>query len=342
MRYFRIGKAILTLALGAMPLSSWAADIDLRGRTVTLLVAFEAGGPYDLYGRLLARHLSAHLPGNPAVVVQNLAGAGGLNGINQLYNVAPKDGTTIGIVSQTVAIGQALGVTPGIKYDVTKLAWIARMTSNVETQHSYTRSGFTSFDVAREREVIVAGTGPTSSSFIFPKLLNETIGTRFKVVTGYPGPQSAQLAMQRGEVAAIVKPWSSIKATDAEALRKGEITLIMQYTRERHRELPDVPAVVDVAQSPSQRELFGLFAAGSALGTSVAAPPGLDSAVIEMWRKALAETLASSELRKDAAQSSIDIDPLSGSDVEKVVRETFVISPQVLERARAFAQSSLK
>jgi tripartite-type tricarboxylate transporter receptor subunit TctC len=327
---------------GACATSASAAEIDLRGRTVTVLVAFEAGGPYDLYGRLLARHLSAHLPGNPSIVVQNLAGAGGLNGINQLYNVAPKDGTTVGIVSQTVALGQALGVTPGIKYDVKGLTWLGRINSNVEMQHSYTKSGFTSFDVARQREVIVAGTGPTSSSFIFPKLLNETIGTKFKVVTGYPGPQSAQLAMQRGEVAAIVKPWSSIKATEAEALRTGEISLIMQYTRERHRELPNVPAVVDVAQTAEQRELLGLFAAGSALGTSIAAPPGLEPAMADMWRKALAETLASQELRKDAAQAGMDIDPLNGEAVTKLVGDTFLISPQTLERARSFAQAMLK
>lgn len=338
----RIRISILAVIPFALTAATQAANIDFHGRTITIAVAFEAGGPYDLYARLIARHLGEHLPGNPNVLVQNMAGAGGLTGINFLYNGAPKDGTTIGVVSQTVAIGQALGVTPGIKYDVRKIAWLGRITSNVETQHSYTRFGFTDFNMAREREVIVAGTGPTSSSFIFPKLLNETIGTRFKVVTGYPGPQSAQLAMQRGEVAAIVKPWSSIKATELESIRNGDISLIMQYTRQRHPELPDVPAVVDVAQTPEQRELFGLFASGSALGTSVAAPPDLDPAIVDLWRKALAETLASQQLTQDAGQANMDIDALSGNDLTEIVDHTFDISPQTLEHARRFAESISK
>ena len=329
------------LAAAVLLASAGAAGADeaptLKGRTVTVLIAFEAGGPYDLYGRLLARHLSAHLPGAPAVVAQNLAGAGGMVGANYLFNASPRDGTTIGVLSQTLAIGQALGVTPGVKYDVHKLAWLGRLTSNVELQHSLARFGFTRFDMARERETIVAGTGPTSSSVVFPRLLNETIGTKFKVVTGYPGPQSAELALERGEVAAIVKPWSSLKATQAARLKSGEIVPIMQYTRERHRELPDTPAVVEAARDPEEGELFGLFASGGALGTSVSAPPGLDAAMVGMWRAAVAETLASPELRADAAAANIDLDPLGGAETAKIAAATFDVSAGALARAKAFA-----
>src|SRR3954468_7410810 len=156
---------------------------DFKGKTVTVIASFEAGGPYDFYSRLVARFLGAHLPGNPNVTVQNMPGAGGLRGANYLYNVAAHDGTVLGVVSQTVAVGQVLGTTPGIQYDARKYSWIGRINSNVEVQHTWHASGIRSIEDAKKREVVVAGTGPTSSSVVMPRLMNELIGTKFKVVT---------------------------------------------------------------------------------------------------------------------------------------------------------------
>src|SRR4051794_740989 len=233
--------------------------IDFRGRTVTVIASFEAGGPYDFYSRLIARHLGGHLPGSPNVVVQNMPGAGGLRGANYLYNVAARDGTLLGVVSQTIAVGQVLGTTPGIQYDARRFTWIGRINSNVEVHHTWHASGIRSIEDAKKREVILAGTGPTSSSVVMPRLMNELIGTRFKVVTGFQGPTSAQLAFERGEVEGIVKPWSSIKTSTPEWLRDKKIHLIVQHTRVRHPELPDVPTIVDLGQDAEQRQIFGLF-----------------------------------------------------------------------------------
>jgi tripartite-type tricarboxylate transporter receptor subunit TctC len=252
---------VTSLALVLLPFGGNARAQDgaeFRGKTITIVASFEAGGPYDFYSRLFARHLAAHLPGAPAVVVQNMPGAGGLRGANYLYNVAARDGTVLGVVSQTVAVGQVLGTTPGIQYDARKYSWIGRINSNVEVQHTWHASGVRSIEDARRREVVLAGTGPTSSSVVMPRLMNELIGTRFKVVTGFAGPTSAQLALERGEVEGIVKPWSSIKVGSADWLREGKINLIVQYTRERHRELPQVPSIVDLGQDETQRQIFAL------------------------------------------------------------------------------------
>ena len=162
-------------------------------------------------------------------------------------------------VSQTVAVGQVLGTTPGIQYDARKYSWIGRINSNVEVQHTWRSSGIRSIEDAKRREVVLAGTGPTSSSVVMPRLMNELIGTRFKVVTGFAGPTSAQLALERGEVEGIVKPWSSIKVGSADWLRDGKINLIVQYTRERHRELPQVPAIVDLGQDPAEAPHGGIL-----------------------------------------------------------------------------------
>ncbi len=332
-------RAAVALALcGLVPAAAAVEGPDFKGKTMTIIASFEAGGPYDFYSRLIARSIGVHLPGNPSVVVQNMPGAGGLRGANYLYNVAARDGTVMGVVSQTVAVGQVLAATPGIQYDARKFTWIGRINSNVEVEHSWHQSGVRSIEDAKKREVMVAGTGPTSSSVVFPRLMNELIGTKFKVVTGFAGPTSAQLALERGEVEAIVKPWSSIKTSTPAWLREKNIHLIVQYTRQRHPELPDVPAVVDLAQDDDQRQIFALFAGGSPLGTALVAPPGLSDAVTSVLRQAFDAAMRDPALLDEVHRSAVDIDPLPGDALAKVVESTFVIRPDVLERARRLSQ----
>jgi len=322
----------VVLALGYEPRAQ--AQDEFRGKTVTVVASFEAGGPYDFYSRLIARHLGAHLPGHPAVVVQNMPGAGGLRGANYLYNVAARDGTVLGVVSQTVAVGQVLGTTPGIQYDARKYSWVGRINANVEVLHTWHASGVRSIEDARRREVILAGTGPTSSSVVMPRLMNELIGTRFKVVTGFAGPTSAQLALERGEVEGIVKPWSSIKVGSADWLREGKINLVVQYTRARHRELPQVPAIVDLGQDETQKQIFALYAGGAALGTALLAPPGVSEPTLALLRRAFDAAMRDPALIDEVGKSGVDIDALSGAELAKVVEATFAIAPDVLERAR--------
>src|SRR5215470_14992912 len=327
--------ALILLALVALTAGGNArAQDEFRGKTITIVASFEAGGPYDFYSRLIARHLGGHLPGSPAVVVQNMPGAGGLRGANYLYNVAARDGTALGVVSQTVAVGQVLGTTPGIQYDARKYSWVGRINSNVEVQHTWHASGIRSIEDAKRREVVLAGTGPTSSSVVMPRLMNELIGTRFKVVTGFAGPTSAQLALERGEVEGIVKPWSSIKVGSADWLRDGKINLIVQYTRERHRELPQVPPIVDLGRDETQRQIFALYAGGAALGTALLAPPGLPERTLTLLRQGFAQAMRDPALIEEVGKSGVDIDPLSGAELEQVVDATFRIAPDVLERAR--------
>jgi tripartite-type tricarboxylate transporter receptor subunit TctC len=338
----RVARALATavmLALGCEARAQESAKdgVEFRGKTLAVVASFEAGGPYDFYSRLIARHLGAHLPGQPAVVVQNMPGAGGLRGANYLYNVAARDGTVLGVVSQTVAVGQVLGTTPGIQYDARKYSWIGRINANVEVLHTWHASGVRSIEDTKRREVVVAGTGPTSSSVVMPRLMNELIGTRFRVVTGFAGPTSAQLALERGEVEGIVKPWSSIKVGSADWLQERKINLIVQYTRERHRELPQVPAIVDLGQDGTQKQIFALYAGGAALGTALLAPPGLPERTLALLRRAFDAAMRDPALIEEVGKSGVDIDPLPGAELGNVVEATFRIAPDVLERARAFA-----
>lgn len=326
--------AIGVVALTACMSPSSAQPADFSGKTVTIIASFEAGGPYDFYARLVARHIGAHLPGKPQVIVQNMPGAGGLRGANYLYNVAAKDGTVMGVVSQTVAVGQVLGTTPGIQYDAPKYTWIGRMNANVEVDHAWHASGVKTIQDVMARETIAAGTGPTSSSVVMRRLMNELVGTRYKVVTGFRGPTSAQLAFERGEVDAIVKPWSSIKSGSAEWLREGKIHLLVQFTQARHRELKHVPAIVDLAKDAEQRQILALFAGGSPLGTALTAPPGVPDTAAAALRRAFDATMRDPALLAEVAKARVDIEPLPGEALQKVVAGTFTVAPAVLARAR--------
>jgi tripartite-type tricarboxylate transporter receptor subunit TctC len=329
----RIAIGLVALAACVSPAASQPGP-DFSGKTVTIIASFEAGGPYDFYARLVARHLGVHLPGKPQVIVQNMPGAGGLRGANYLYNVAAKDGTVMGVVSQTVAVGQVLGTTPGIQYDAPKYTWIGRMNANVEVDHAWHASGVKTIQDVMTRETVAAGTGPTSSSVVMRRLMNELIGTRYKVVTGFRGPTSAQLAFERGEVDAIVKPWSSIKSGTAEWLRDGKIHLLVQFTLTRHRELPQVPAIVDLAKDGEQRQILALFAGGSPLGTALLAPPGVPGAAAAALRRAFDAAMRDPALLAEVAKARVDIEPLPGEALQKVVAGTFEVAPAVLTRAR--------
>jgi tripartite-type tricarboxylate transporter receptor subunit TctC len=324
--------------LGGMSSAQAEPAADFAGKTLTIIASFEAGGPYDFYARMIARHIGAHLPGTPNVIVQNMPGAGGLRGANYLYNVAAKDGTVMGVVSQTVAVGQVLGTTPGIQYDANKYTWIGRMNANVEVDHAWHASGVRSIDDVMKREVIAAGTGPTSSSVVMRRLMNELVGTKYKLVTGFQGPTSAQLAFERGEVDAIVKPWSSIKSGTPEWLRDKKIFLLVQFTRERHRELQDVPAIVDLARNDEQRQILALFAGGAPLGTALLAPPGVPEAVATALRHGFDVAMRDPALLDDVKKARVDIEPLSGERLQEVVADTFDIPQDVLARAQALSR----
>ena len=315
---------------------------DFSGKTITIIASFEAGGPYDFYARLIGRHIGARLPGKPNVIVQNMPGAGGLRGANYIYNVAPKDGTAMGVMSQTVAVGEVLNTTPGIQYEARKYTWIGRMNANVEVDHAWHASGVRSIQDVMNRETIAAGTGPTSSSVVMRRLMNELVGTKYKVVTGFQGPTSAQLAFERGEVDAIVKPWASIKSGTADWLRDKKIFLLVQFTRERHRELKEVPAIVDLARDGEQRAILSLFAGGAPLGTALVAPPGLPQPVATALRRGFDAAMRDPALLAEVAKARVDVEPLSGEKLQTVVADTFAIEPAVLARAQALSRQVSK
>ncbi len=310
---------------------------DFKGKTITIISGFAPGGDYDLYARLVAAHMGRYLKGNPAIVVRNMTGAGGMIGANYLYEVAPHDGSVLGIVPQTVGIAQTVGK-PNVKYDVTKFNWIGRINSNVEVQQVWRTSAVKTIGDARTYEVTVAGTGPDSSSVVFPTLLNRMFGMKFKVVPGYEGVNMATLALERGEVESATRPWALTKSVHPEWMKEKLVNTIVQYAVQRHHELPDVPAVVDLAENDVQRLILSLYASGRDIGRSIVAPPGVPQAIIEGERVAFDATLHDPDFVRDINNSQLATDFLSGADLQEVARKVVNISPEIVIAARAYSE----
>lgn len=309
---------------------------DFKGKTINVVIGFEPGGSYDIYGRLFARFFGAHLPGQPTIVVQNMPGAGGLGAANYLYNVAPRDGTAVGVISQTAGIGQVLD-TPGIRYDVRKFAWIGRLVANAQVLHTWYTSKTRTMADALVNEVVVAGTGPTSSSVVFPHIMNDLLGTKFKVVPGYNGPTSATLAMERGEVEGVVRPWSELKAMNSDWLRDKKINLLVQFALTPNAEIRDVPAVVDLGHDDQQRQLLALFASGNDVGNAIVAPPGLTGPVAAALRKAFDDVMNDPAFLAAAHVAKLDLDPLPGDKLQKLNENTLEVPDKVIEQAKKYS-----
>ena len=255
-----------------------AQDGDFSGKTVTIHIGNTAGGTYDLMGRLVARHLGRHLPGHPTVIADNMPGAGTLRAANYIANVAPKNGTAIGIVSETLAVEQALK-NAAVQYDAAKLTWIGRVAASNAVHIQWHTSKVQSIEDARKFEGTIAGTGPGNVAEIVPNLLNAVIGTKFKIVRGYPAANESMLAMERGEVEGAAVNWATVKTAKAQWLREKKVKVILQDLTERGPELQDVPALGELGETPEARQLIGLYANTGPIGRAFFAPPAVPDAI---------------------------------------------------------------
>src|SRR5262245_40576344 len=289
-----VAPLILAAFLALPALGPAAAQESFAGRTVSIAVGFGPGGGYDLYARVLARHLGRHLPGQPTVVVANMPGAASIRAANHIANVAPKDGTALGMVAQSIAEEQLLG-TAGVSYDVTKLGWIGRIAANIEVAYVWHAAPVKVLDDLRTTEATFAGTGPSSS--IYPRLLNAIAGMKLKVVAGYNTTSAAHLAMERREVDGATSSLNTLKTTQRDWLDNGLVRILVAYATRRSAELTQVPAVVELANTPEDRDVLAFYANSSAVGRAVIAPPGMPAERVAMLRSAFDATMKDSEFQ---------------------------------------------
>jgi len=334
--YRLIGAALLVAAAAIAsfsPANAQSVEQFYKGKTINLYIGYAPGGGYDFFGRLVARHLGRHIPGQPTVVPQNMPGAGSLRAANFVYNVAPKDGTALGIVTQTVALEDAFG-TPGVQYKATAFNWIGRATSNVDMMLMWHTSKVKTFEDATKIETPVAGTGPGSPAEFMPKVFNNVLGAKFKVITGYPGSNEGMLAMEKGEVEGATTSWNTVKTSKQEWLQTKQINLLVQYTPYRHKELPNVPNMVELGKTDEQKQILGLYASGAVIGRSIFTSPGVPADRVKALRDAFTAMTKDPVFLAEVEQTKAEFDPMSGDELQKTIEEATKISPDVREKAR--------
>lgn len=305
------------------------------GKVFEIVVSEAVGGGSDTMARLVSRHIGRHLPGQPSVLVRNMPGAGGLAGANYLYNVAPKDGSTIGMVEQSIQSQQLFRV-KGLMADVTKFNWLGRTMSNNAVLFAWHTAPVKTIEDAYTRELAVSASG--QSSLMRWTALKRITGVKFKLIIGHQGTAEASLAMERGEVDALSAPWVVVRSSKAEWLRDGKINLLLQTGLDHASGLETVPRLVDLAKTDEQRAVLELLSKPERIGRSLAAPPGLSAQRVALLRKALAETFADPEFLTDAANLHAELDPLGGEALQAIIREGMSYSPDVVARAETFVQ----
>jgi len=330
-----VGAALgAAFALGALGAVAGSAEPFFKGRVINLYVGAAPGGTYDYYSRLVARFMAKHIPGDPTIVTQSMPGAGSLHAANFLYAVAPRDGTALGMITQNAAVEEVLR-SPGVAYKAAEFNWIGRVSGLLEIHFTWKTAAAKTIQDAMEHQVLVAATGPGSPSEGYPKLLNVLAGTKFRVISGYPGSIQGMLAMERGEVDGALTSWHTLNRTRSDWLKNRDINLVVQYAMERHPDLPDVPTMLDVAGTPEARQVFTFYLGNALIGRSIMAPPGIPADRVMALRRAFDAMLGDPDFRAEIEKSQAEFDPAPGERVQKFIRDTASVSPEIADRARA-------
>jgi len=333
---FEFKSWVFALALLVVPVAAQAqtAAEFYRGKTVNVYIGVGVGGEYDIQARLVARHIGKHIPGNPTVVPQNMTGAGGLRMINYLYNVAPKDGLSIGMIANAFPAMQAAGIA-GVQFDAAKMQWLGSIAPGVETMAVWSATGVKTIEDARHREVVAGASARGAITFFYPQMMNELLGTKFKIVTGYTGGNQINLAMERGEVEARNNTWSSWKATKADWLKEKKITVIAQ-AGPRARDL-DAPSVEAAARTPEERQLIELLVSGTQFGRPFATNEAPANRVAAL-RMAFADTMQDPEFRSEAQALGFDVDPVLGQKMQGIVEKVLSTPKDVAAKAKGLLE----
>ena len=323
----------LLLATAAVGRADPVADF-YRGRTVEVYVGYSTGGGYDIYARMLARHMGRFIPGNPTLVPKNMEGAGSLRLANWLANAAPRDGSVFGTIGRGTSFDPVLGQ-PGAQFTASDFSWLGSMNQEVSICASWLDSGVATFDDLKSKGLLVGAVSNNDDTGQFARVINAVLGTKMKIVAGYPGGNDVVLAMERGEVKGRCGwSWSSVLAARPSWVQDRKINILVQLALAKHPDLPEVPLVTDLAQSPEQRQILRMIFARQVMGRPFLAPPGVPAERVAALRKAVLDTMADKDFLADAERTRIDIAPSPGERVQQLVEQLYAMPKTAVERAK--------
>ena len=330
-----IAAASVAAAIGlGSPASAQTPEQFYKGKTIDFVIGYPPGGSNDVYGRLIAHYMIKHIPGNPNVVPKNQPGAGSFLAVNQIANVAPKDGTVIGIGAPTIALDEKLG-SPGVRFKTAELNWIGRVNSLINMVFTRKDAKVQSYEDALKYEVKLAGTGAGSTVSIYPTVMNHVFGTKFKLVMGYRGSNEAMLAVERGEVDGHSTSWTALKVAHPDWIRDKKVTVFVQFAVKPHPEMPDVPTVVSLARNDEERQVLTAIVSAAEVGTAFFTTPGAPADRVEALRRAFDATMKDPEFLADAEKTKLTVGAMTGEELQKLVGHVSNLSPALLAKVRA-------
>jgi len=312
--------ALLAIGVAGRPAHAQSVAEFYAGKTITIFVGYAAGGGYDFYARVFGRHLGRYIPGNPNVVIQSMPGAGTLRAANHLYNVAPRDGTSLGVVTQTLMIEEAFG-TPGVMYKSTGFNYIGRMSRVVEVTIVRQGAKVRTLEDLRRYETVAGGNGPTSPTEGIPRLMNAFAGMKFKIVSGYTGTVDILVAMERGEVDAVDVSWNTLVRTKKDWLDAGRAIVMFQAALQRSRELPDTPTTVELGLTPDDQSAIALYTSSAEVSRPLIGSPGIPADRLKALREAFMAATRDTQLVSDIAKAEVDFDPAPGEYLQELARK---------------------
>src|SRR5262245_48788393 len=326
-----VAASLAVCLLLPAPLAAQSPAEFYAGKQVVLIVGATPGGGYDTQGRFVARHLGRRLPGNPTIVVQNMPAAGSLAATNHIANTAPKDGTVIALVQRGMLLIRHWSPDQ-VRFEVGKLNWIGSINREVAVAAAWHTAPHKRGQDLFDKELITGATTGIDPETT-PRLLNALIGTKFKIITGYPGTTEIVLAMERGEVQGIGDwSWSSLKTARPTWIKERKITVLLQAALQRDPELPDVPFALDFVRNDADRKVMELYLTQKTAARPLIAPPGVPADRVAALREAFASLAQDAEFIADAQRSGLDIAPVSGAEVDKVVALIGAASPETVQR----------
>ena len=334
-----LGGCLLALAgaVGALaPTGVQAQSVEqfYRGRTLTMVISVGSGEGFDLNGRLVARHLGKHIPGQPSIIAKNMAGAGHVLAANYMFTEAPKDGSTICAISPSIITHQLLDGR-GVRYDVGRFQWLGTSDYGNQAVYAWAASGVTTLDDTMKREVITGATGAGAYNMLYPTLMNNLLGTKLKIVTGYKSTKELEIALQRGEIELRAgHSLSSVKALYGEWLRDKKINVIAQAGPQRDPDFPDVPLLTEYAKTADARRIFELFEVDLTIGRPFLTPPDVPSDRVGALRRAFDQTMQDPDFLADAQRMALDIHPRNAAAVTEIIRKAAATPSDLLAIAR--------
>jgi tripartite-type tricarboxylate transporter receptor subunit TctC len=328
------GALALILAAHAPAAADPVADF-YRGKTISLYVGFPPGGGYDLYARVFAPYFSRHIPGNPPIVIKSMLGGSGMKAAGYMTTVTPQDGTSLGTFLDALTLGKVLGG-PG-DFDPVKLVWIGRIVSTATVSVVWHTSPVQTIEEAKHRELLMAGTVASNTSSFIPAALNDLIGTKIRVILGFRGSPDQALAMMRGEADSIGgMAWEAIQTNHQDWLTDKKIRILYAQGAHRIAELPNDPGLLDLAVDERSRQILGLLGSGPDIGRTIVAEPGIPGERADALRRAFMATMQDPEFVAEIAKRHLAIEPLSGEELQKMVK-SFVATPkELVEQARRY------